>query len=80
MAEHQTQFRLHSMCIVLRVNRSGYYDWKAQPKSKRTLADESLMASNKRSFEDSQGIDGSPKVHCDLREKILSAVKNAWLA
>ena len=69
MAEHQSQFRLHSMCRVLRVQRSGYYAWKAQPKSKRTLADESLLASIKRSFEDSQGIYGSPRVHCDLREE-----------
>ena len=69
MAEHQSQFRLHSMCRVLRVQRSGYYAWKAQPKSKRTLADESLMASIKRSFEDSQGIYSSPRVHCDLREE-----------
>ena len=69
MAEHKSQFRLHSMCRVLRVHRSGYYAWKAQPKSKRTLADESLMASIKRSFEDSQSIYGSPRVHCDLREE-----------
>ena len=69
MAEHQSQFRLHSMCRVRRVHRSGYYAWKAQPQSKRTLSDESLMASIKRSFEDSQGIYGSPRVHCDLREE-----------
>lgn len=69
MAEHKSQFRLHSMCRVLRVQRSGYYAWKKTPKSKRTLADESLLASIKRSFEDSQGIYGSPRIHCDLREE-----------
>ncbi len=68
MAEHQGQFRLRSMCRVLRVQRSGYYAWKATPKSTRTLADESLMADIRKSFEDSQGIYGSPRVHCDLRE------------
>jgi putative transposase len=47
MAEHKGQFRLHSMCRVLRVQRSGYYAWKKQPKSKRTLADESLLAEDK---------------------------------
>ena len=57
------------MCRVLRIQRSGYYARKAQPKSKRTLADESLMASIKRSFESSQGIYGSPRVHCDLPEE-----------
>ena len=69
MAKHKGQFRLRSMCQVLRIERSGYYAWKAQPKSKRTLADESLLASIKRSFEDSQGIYGSPRVHCDLHEE-----------
>ena len=68
MAEHQGQFRLSSMCRVLRIQRSGYYAWKAAPKSARTLADESLMADIRKSFEDSQGIYGSPRVHCDLRE------------
>ena len=56
------------MCRVLRIQRSGYYAWKAQPKSKLVLADESLLASIKRAFEDSQGIYCSPRAHCDLRE------------
>lgn len=69
MAEHKDEFRLSSMCRVLRVQRSGYYAWKARPKSKRTVADESLLVSIKQSFENSQGIYGSPRVHCDLREE-----------
>ena len=68
MAEHQSQFRLQSMCRVLRVQRSGYYAWKKKPKSKRTLADESLLVKIKHSFESSQSIYGSPRVYCDLRE------------
>ena len=68
MAEHQSQFRLQSMCRVLRVQRSGYYAWKKKPKSKRTLADESLLVKIKDSFESSQSIYGIPRVYCDLRE------------
>ena len=68
MAEHKDQLRLHSMCRVLRVQRSGYYAWKKKPKSKRALADESLLLKIKQSFEESQSIYGSPRVHCDLRE------------
>ena len=68
MAEHKGLFRLHSMCRVLRVQRSGYYAWKKAPKSKRTLADESLLLKIKQSFEGSQNIYNSPRVHCDLRE------------
>ena len=69
MAEHEGQFRLCSMYRVLRVERSGCCAWKARPKSKRTLADEPLLASIKRSFDDSQGIYESPRVHCDLQEE-----------
>ena len=68
MAEHQSQFRLLSMCRVLRVQRSGYYAWKKAPKSKRTLADEGLLVKIKQAFESSQSIYGSPRVYCDLRE------------
>ena len=68
MAEHKSQFRLHNMCRVLRVQRSGYYAWKKKPKSKRALADESLLLKIRKSFQESQSIYGSPRVHCDLRE------------
>lgn len=68
MAEHHGQFRLSSMCRVLRIQRSGYYAWKARPKSARTLADETLLVNIKQSFENSHGIYGSPRVHRDLRE------------
>ena len=68
MAEHTSQFRLHSMRRAPRVQRSGYYAWKKKSKSKRTLADESLLLKIKQSFENIQSIYGSPRVHCDLRE------------
>ena len=69
MAEHSRQFWLNSMCRVLRIQRSGYYAWKAKPKSDRTLADEVILVSIKQFFEGSQGIYGSPRVHRDLREE-----------
>ena len=56
MAEHHGQFRLTSMCRVLRVQRSGYYAWKAAPKSLRAKADEALTVAIKQSFEDSEGV------------------------
>lgn len=56
------------MCRVLKVHRSGYYAWKARPKSERALADEALLIDIKQSFEASHGIYGSPRIHRDLRE------------
>ena len=56
------------MCRVLRVQRSGYNARKQKSKSKRTLADESLLLKIRQSFESSQSIYDSPLVHCNLRE------------
>lgn len=42
--------RLSNMCRVLKVHRSGYYAWKACPKSERALADEALLIDIKQSF------------------------------
>jgi putative transposase len=56
------------MCRALKVNRSGYYAWKAEPLSARAIEDAKLLVEIKQSYEDSQGIYGSPRVHRDLRE------------
>jgi len=56
------------MCRTLKVHRSGYYAWKAQPQSQRALEDARLLPEIKQSYADSQGIYGSPRVHRDLRE------------
>ena len=69
MAEYHRQFRLSSMCRVLRIQRTSYYAWKSRPKSDRTLADEAMLITIKHSFGDSHGIHGSPRVHRDLREE-----------
>ena len=68
MTEHKDQFRLQSMCRVLRVQRSGYNARKQKSKSKRTLADESLLLKIRQSFESSRSIYGSSRARCNLRE------------
>lgn len=56
------------MCRVLKVHRSGYYAWKAAPLSQRAIQDVALMADIRRSYDESYGIYGSPRIHRDLRE------------
>ena len=56
------------MCRALKVHRSGYYAWKTEPLSARAIEDVKLLIEIKQSYEDSQGIYGSPRVHRDLRE------------
>lgn len=68
MTVHRTEFRLSSMCRVLKVNRSGYYAWLAKPKSNRMLADEQILVTIKQSYANSNGIYGSPRIYLDVRE------------
>ena len=68
MAEHHHQFRLTSMCRILRVQRSDYYAWLNRPQSLRAQADAFLLDDIKQFFEASSGIYGSPRIHRDLRE------------
>ena len=56
------------MCRALKVHRSGYYAWKAVPLSQRALEDERLLIEIRRSYHDSYGIYGSPRIHRDLLE------------
>jgi putative transposase len=66
--QHQAEFRISSMCRALKVHRSGYYAWKAVPLSQRALEDERLLIEIRRSYDDSYGIYGSPRIHRDLLE------------
>ena len=64
---HLNEFRVVSICHALKVHRSGYYAWKAEPLSARAV-DARLLVEIKQSYEDSQGNYGSPRLHRDLRE------------
>jgi len=66
--QHLSEFRVVNMCHALKVHRSGYYAWKSKPLSARAIEDAKLLVEIKQSYEDSQGIYGSPRVHHDLRE------------
>lgn len=68
MRQHRCEFRLSSMCRVLKVNRSGYYAWLAKPVSARAVTDARILDYIRQFFNDSHGIYGSPRIHRDLRE------------
>lgn len=64
------------MCRVLKVHRSGYYAWKHKPLSERATQDAALLIEIRQSFDDSQGIYGSPRIYHDLREAGFSCSEN----
>ncbi|MDZ7828279.1 MAG: IS3 family transposase [Halofilum sp. (in: g-proteobacteria)] len=41
--EHRDRFRVRSMCRVLAVSRSGFYDWCGRPHSQRQRANQRLL-------------------------------------
>ena len=55
------------MCRMLRVSRSGYYDWKERPPSKRQRADAHLTERIHEIHERSRRTCGHPRVHAELR-------------
>src|ERR1035437_2738716 len=65
---HREQYSVQSMCRVLGVAPSGYYDWIQQPISNRGQEDARLLRLIRASFIASQGIYGAPRVFLDLRE------------
>jgi len=68
VAAHRREFRLTTMCRVLRVHRSGFYAWMKTPQSRRAIEDERIVRKIRTSYQASDGVYGSPRVHRDLRE------------
>jgi putative transposase len=52
----------------MRVHRSGFYAWRKTPQSRRATEDEQIMKKIRASYQASEGVSGSPRVHRDLRE------------
>lgn len=56
------------MCRVLRVARSGFYQWLHKPLSDRAIDDQRLLGLIRASYAASGGVYGSPRIFLDLRE------------
>jgi len=63
---HRTEFRLTSMCRVLKVHRSGFYAWLRDPLSARAKANHELTVKIREFHDQSMGIYGSPRIFRDL--------------
>jgi len=63
----RTSFSIPLMCRLLGVSRSGYYDWKGRPPSRRSRQDAALSEKISEIHERSCKTYGSPRVHAELR-------------
>lgn len=68
MKAHRSDYSVQSMCRVLGVAPSGYYEWLQQPLSNRAQEDARLLRLIRASFTASHGVYGAPRVFLDLRE------------
>jgi putative transposase len=65
---HRHEFAIATMCRVLGVSRSGFYEWLRHPLSERAREDQRLLALIRASYAASGGVYGAPRVFLDLRE------------
>lgn len=65
---HREEFDVRTMCQVLGVSRSSFYDWLQNPISARARENERLLRLIRASFRASHGVYGARRVFLDLRE------------
>ena len=69
IAEHASQYPVSTMCRVLAVSVSGYYDWRERPPSAHEREDGELAREIHRLFHAFRGVYGSPRIHAELRDR-----------
>jgi putative transposase len=65
---HRDRYNVQTLCRVLGVAPSGYYEWLQQPISNRAQENARLLRLIWAAFVASHGIYGAPRVFLDLRE------------
>ena len=73
---HRSEFKLTSMCRVLKVHRSSFYAWLHEPLTARAKANEVITAKIKEFYDQSMGIYGSPRIFYDFKEAGMSCGEN----
>lgn len=68
IARHRSIWPTRTMCRLLGVSASGFYDWFERPQSLREQRNAELLESIRRSFLASDSTYGSPRIALDLRD------------
>ena len=58
------------MCLLLKVSRSGFYNWYKRPPSMREIENKEILRIAQKNHNDSNGIYGLDKILIDVQEKI----------
>lgn len=63
----KASYPVSELCRVLKVSRSGYYDWKTRPPSRRATENATLTEKIREIHARSRGTYGYPRVHAELK-------------
>ncbi len=74
--QHRKQFHLSAMCRVLRVSRSGFYEWRGREPSARTMANRQLLAEIRHVHEQSRQAYGAIKTWKALNQAGIACGKH----
>jgi putative transposase len=66
---HVEEYPVRVQCGVLGVSRSGYYQWRRRPESRRSREDRSLSVKIRAVHEENRRLYGSPRIHAALRDQ-----------
>ena len=66
MSANQADLPAHTMCRVLKVSTSGYYDWLDRSPSKRSIEDAVMVQRIRAIHAESDATYGMPRVRAEL--------------
>jgi len=66
---HQAEFPVRTMCRVLGVSPSGYYEWRERPPSARAVRDAEILERIEHHHVASRCSYGSPRILDDLADE-----------
>lgn len=73
---NQGEFPVNLMCRVLKLSRSGFYEWHARKPSAQLIANQELLAEIKAVYEASDETYGSPRVTSELKARGIACSKS----
>jgi putative transposase len=73
---NRSDISVTKMCRLFDVSRSGFYEWLSRGDSPRAAQDRELTREIERSFEESRGVYGTPRILDDLRDLGYRVGKN----
>lgn len=76
MKANQAEFPVRTLCRVLRVSASGYYDWRDRSPSARAQANAELMQRISEIHRASDATYGAPRIHAELVDQSIAVGHN----